>query len=303
MARRVWKVVGAIAGTVVVGLGGFVAWQAHAFDASMERTHARPLPSLSRSTDAAVVSRGKHLAESVAACASGECHGPDLSGGRTIAMGPVATFTGPNITSAGKRAGGYTVPEVARLIRHGVKRDGKGVTFMPVHEINWLPDDDLVAIGSYLATVPPVEKPDGETRVKLLGKLLDRRGKLVLDIARHIEQSPPTGDVPAPEPTARYGRFVARACTGCHGERLSGGPIPGAPSSMPIPANLTPHPSALGPWTFDDFQKLLSTGVKRDGKKLDPFMPLDAVSRLDDIERRALWEYLRTLQPLPFGGR
>lgn len=301
--KRGWKIAGAVVGTVAVGAAGFVGWQAHAFDASMARAHARPLPTLARSSDEAVVTRGKHLAESVGACASADCHGADLAGGKPIAMGPLATLTGPNITGGGKRAGGYTVPELARLVRHGVKRDGRGVAFMPVHEISWLPDDDLVAIGSYLATVPSVDKADGETRVGLLGKLLDRQGKLVFDVARHIEQTPRSDDVPRPEPTARYGAFLARACTGCHGDGLSGGKIPGTPSSVPIPANLTPHAGALGPWSFDDFQRLLATGVKRDGKRLDPFMPLDAVSRLDDIEKKALWAYLRSLPPRPFGGR
>ncbi len=303
MAKRGWKVLGVVVGVVAVGAASFVGWQAHAFDASLARTYERPLPALTRSADEAVVARGKHLAESVGACSSADCHGPDLAGGKPLSMGPVATLTGPNLTPAGKRAGGYTVPELARLIRYGIKRDGHGVVFMPVHELSWLPDDDLTALGSYLATVPPVEKPDGETHVKLLGKILDRQDKMPLDVARRLEHVAPATDVPKPEPTARYGRFVAKACVGCHGEHFSGGRIPGAPSSMPIPANITPDASALGPWTFADFDKLLSTGVKRDGKQLDPFMPIDALSRLDETERRALWEYLRAVPPRPFGGR
>ncbi len=301
--KRGWKIVGGVAAALVVGVGGFVGWQARAFDASMEHPRAQPLPSLARSSDEAVLARGKHLVESVGGCVSAGCHGADLGGGEPIHMGPVATLTGSNITAGGKRAGGYTVPELARLLRYGIKRDGHGVAFMPVQDLSWLPDDDLVAIGSYLATVPRVDKADGETRVKLLGKVLDRQGKLVLDVARKLAEAPRADDVPKPEPTARYGAFVARACTGCHGEHLSGGRIPGAPSSLPIPANITPDPSALGPWSFDDFQKLLATGVKRDGKKLDPFMPIDAFSKLDDVERRALWEYLRAVPPRPFGGR
>lgn len=303
MARKGWKILGGVFVGALLLVGGFVGLQIHAYDTSMEKQYDVPLPKAERSSDAEVLARGKHLTESVGACTSADCHGADLAGGRSIAMGPVATLTGPNITAGGKRAGGYTAAELSRLLRHGLKRDGRSVTFMPVHELSWLPQPDMTAIGSYLATVAAVDKADGETRVKPLGKILDRRDKMVLDVARRINHAATDDDVPAPEPTARYGRFVARACTGCHGDRLSGGPIPGAPSSMPIPANITPHETALKAWTYDDFTKLLSTGVKRDGKQLNPFMPIDALSKLNETERRALWEYLRTVPPLPFGMR
>jgi hypothetical protein len=52
---------------------------------------------------------------------------------------------------------------------------------------------------------------------------------------------------------------------GCHGERLSGGRIPGAPSSLPVPANLTPHASGLGGWSQETFVSVLDTGVRPDG--------------------------------------
>src|SRR5207237_576852 len=137
---------------------------------------------------------------------------------------------------------------------------------------------------------------------KWFGKFLDRMDAIPLDIARRIDHEHP--DLAgAPEPTAAYGRFLAKGCTGCHGKRFSGGPIPGAPSNLPKPLNLTPHETGLKDWTFEDFDKLLSTGVRKNGSALNPFMPLDAIGQLDPVERRALWEYLRTLPPLPLGNR
>jgi hypothetical protein len=84
---------------------------------------------------------------------------------------------------------------------------------------------------------------------------------------------------------------------------LSGGRIPGAPDSFPIPLNLTPHETGLKDWTYDDFAKLLDTGVRKNGKMLDPFMPLVAFAQYDDTERHAVWEYLRALPPTPLGNR
>ena len=67
--------------------------------------------------------------------------------------------------------------------------------------------------------------------------------------------------------------------------------------------NLTPDTSGLAGWTYEDFTKLIDTGVRKNGKKLDPFMPLVAFVRYDDAERHALWAYLQSLPPAPFGNR
>ena len=110
MAKRVWKIVGGVVAAVVVSAGGFVGWNVHAFDASMQKVYDVPLPKVDRSTDEAVIARGKHLTESVGACSTADCHGADLAGGRTLAMGPVATLAGPNITAGGKRAAATRSP-------------------------------------------------------------------------------------------------------------------------------------------------------------------------------------------------
>lgn len=88
-----------------------------------------------------------------------------------------------------------------------------------------------------------------------------------------------------------------------HGEGLSGGPLPGAPSSLPVLVNTTPHESGIAGWTYDDFDRLLTTGIRKDGGKLDPFMPIEAISKADETEKRALWAYLQSVPPRPDGGR
>jgi hypothetical protein len=91
--------------------------------------------------------------------------------------------------------------------------------------------------------------------------------------------------------------------TGCHGPGLSGGPIPGAPPELPVPSNITPHETGIKAYTGADFMRLLNTGIKRNGKKLDPFMPLPALAAMNDIEKRALWAYLSSIPAQPFGNR
>jgi hypothetical protein len=196
----------------------------------------------------------------------------------------------------------YTDAELIRLIRHGVKKDGRSVAFMPSFEFNWLPESDVEAIVSYIRSRPAVEKPNGSIKIGLLGKIIDRQGGIKLDVAGRIDhQNLPQGGPPAP--TAEYGKNVALFCTGCHGDTFSGGAIPGAPAEIPIPTNITSHATGIQDWTEADFYKMLDTGVKKNGEKLDPFMPLEALTNMDEIERKALWKYLRSLPPLPFGGR
>jgi hypothetical protein len=299
--KRILTGLGAVLLVVVLGGAVFVYTKVSSFDASMDRVYDVPVPSLVRSTDPAVLARGHHLVESVAPCATSSCHGTNLGGGKVIVMGPLGSYSGPNLTESGLGAA-YTDGEFVRLIRHGIKKDGRSVLFMPAGDFNWMSESDVVAVVSYLRSVPPVERANQPTHIGLIGKILDRMDKLPMDIARridhdHIEMAPATA------PTAEFGRFLARGCYSCHGKTLSGGPIPGAPASFPVPLNITPHPTGIQGWTYEDFDRLLTAGVRKNGEKLKPFMPIDAYGKLDEVEKRALFAFLLTLPPLPFGGR
>jgi Cytochrome c len=299
--KRILKWIGIVLLAAVVVGGVFVASQVMAFNSSVAKTYDLPLPRIERSNDPAVIERGKHLAESLGGCAISDCHGSDLGGGKVTDIGPVGRMQAQNLTSAG-RGGAYSDGELARLLLHGVKKDGTTVLMMPVGDFNWLPDDDIQAIISYVRSVPPVQRVDRGFEPGLLGKILDRQDKFPIDIARRVDHEH-RANAPTPEPTEKYGRYVGRLCQGCHGEHFSGGPIPGAPPSIPIPPNITPHATGIGAYAYEDFIKLLETGVKKSGEKLNPFMPYEALSHMNELERKALWAFLRSLEPRPFGGR
>jgi hypothetical protein len=304
MGRRIRIGLLAAAAALVLALVGAGTWvwtQTSAYDASIDRVYDVPVPAITASPDPEVIARGEHLAHAVAACATRDCHGVDLGGGKPIDATPVAVFTGPNI-SAGGLGIAYSDGEFARLIRHGIKKDGRTVRFMPVQDFNWLPDSDVVAIISYLRSLPAVSRENGTTDIKVLGKILDRRDQFTIDVARRIDHTKHE-NVPPPAPNAEYGAFLARACTGCHGEHLSGGRIPGSPSQIPTPLNLTPDDTGLKSWTYADFDVLLRTAKRKNGATLDPFMPIAAFAALDDTEKHALWAYLRVIPPLALGNR
>jgi hypothetical protein len=298
---RVLKFVGGAVAIGAAGLGAWVYSQASAFDASMDKVYDVPLPAITRSSDPAVIARGKHLVQSVGACATTNCHGVDLAGGAPIVLGPLGTLAAPNITMANLGLA-YSDGELARVIRHGLKKDGRSLRFMPAPDFCWLPDSDVTAIVSYLRVAAPVEKECQPSHIGLLGKILDRRDKFPFDVARRIDHDKKE-TVPAPEATALYGGYITRLCSGCHGEHFSGGPIPGAPPDLPVPLNITPDESGLKGWTFDDFEKLMRQGIRKDGKPLNPFMPVEAWRNFDDTEMHAAWAFLQTLPARPFGGR
>lgn len=294
-----WLGIGVLALGVVAA--AFVGWNVAAWDRSTSKIYDLPLPDIQRSTDPAVIARGDHLAHSLGGCALADCHGADLGGGKVIDAGPLGSFVAPNITRGGRGAR-YSDRQIARVIRHGVKRDGRPVRLMPANETSWLPDEDVQALVSYVRSVPPVARRSREIRIGVVAKVLDRLDFVQFDAARRIDHERGSRP-PAPAPTAAYGRYIGRMCQGCHTKTLNGGPIPGAPPDMAVPANLTQHATGLAGWTFEDFERVMATGVRKDGRRLDAMMPRQAINNMSDLERRALWAYLTSVPPMPFGER
>lgn len=300
MWKKVLLGLAGVIGVVLIAGGGFVYAQTSAYDESMDQVHDVPVPKMTAATDPDAIARGAHLVESLGGCALGDCHGKGLTGGKTIDVGPVASITAPNITNI---AAAYSDGELARLLRHGIKKDGRSVVMMPVQDFYWLPDEDIAAIIGYIRSLKKSDKATPASVVRPFGKILDRQDSFPLDIARFmkgVERLPPP---PKAARTKEYGKYVARLCAGCHGESFSGGPIPGAPPDLPIPLNLTPHETGMKGWTYEDFVKVSMTGVNPKGKKLNPFMPFEALGKMTDDERGALFDYLMSLPPKEFGNR
>lgn len=268
----------------------------------MTRTYQVAVANLVVPTDAETIARGRHIAVTRGCI---DCHGENLGGGTVIDLPPVARLFATNLTSGEGGVGTrYTDADYERAIRHGVRPDGRPLRFMPSHEFYPLSDQDVTALIAYLRSVPPVNNDPGETSIGPIARALFLAGQMYLVPAELIDHDAPRPTAPPAGPTAEYGAYLATGCVGCHGDGYSGGKIPGAPPEMPIPANITPHrETGIGGWAEADFFRAMREGRRPDGAEIDPFMPWKNFAQMSDDELRAIWLYLQSLRPKPFGQR
>ena len=252
-------------------------------------------------TDAAAIEHGKHMATATGSCT--DCHGPDLGGKVLQEPSAFGTLAAPNLTrGAGGLGGTFAETDWVRAIRHGVHRDGTSLLVMPSEVFVFINETDLGDLIAYLKQIPPVDRTMPHSQLGPLGRALLVAGQvsLITDRTRPL----PFPAIVPPGPTLEYGRYIASyaGCIGCHGPGLSGGHVEGPPGAPPA-ANLTPHSSGLENWTETDFEHALRRGVRKNGTPINVFMPWPNFSGMTDDEMKALWLFVRSVPPKPFGNK
>jgi cytochrome c553 len=254
-----------------------------------------------RALDAAVT-RGKHLVEARYAC--GFCHGSDFGGGVMIEDALIGTVKAPNLTAGeGSVIATYTAGDWDRKVRHGVNPAGHP-GFMPSIDYFAMSDRELSDIVAYLRSLPPIDRTVPPVVFGPLGTILVATGEYRMSADIHPDHSAPHVVEPPPEgPTPEFGSHIAGVCTGCHRTDFSGGPIKGGPPDWPPAANLTPHEQGLASWTYDDFVRLMRTGIRPDGTPtrvpMAEAIPLG--NAMTEVELQALWAHFQSLPPLTDG--
>ena len=226
-------------------------------------------------TDSAGIAAGRHIFET-RGCEG--CHGPGLSGKVFFDDPWIARLVAPNVPKAIR---GYSDPELARLLRHGVRPNGQGVAVMPSSMFYHLDDEDLGALIAYLRTVPePAGHPLPSNSMRLLARVGLTMGQYKVEprtITHGATRAPKGPDA------ASLGRYIAMSsCTECHGERLQGDPQ-GAPALI-----------IVGGYTPSEFAKLMREGVPKDGKEREMMSPVarSRFSHFTDEEVNALYAFL-----------
>lgn len=261
--------------------------------------------------DATAIERGRYLIEIAAAC--GRCHttrGADgqLLPNMKLAGGPIIAERGfravvPNITPDSETGiGRWSDAEIAAAIRDGRRPDGTLIgPPMPIELYRGLSDHDLVAMVTYLRTMPPVRHAVTERSVYPFP--LTPYGPQVVGVP----------DPPKDDPVAR-GAYLAGPvahCMDCHtpplpGERrdwsrIGAGGVPfEGPWGAAVARNITSSKEyGIGDLTDEQIIRALTQGISADGHRLAPPMSVRASiwAQLTERDQHDLVAYLRSLPP------
>ncbi len=282
------------------------------------RTFDAPLPDLASSQDSAVIARGKYLAFGPAHCVS--CHAPmdkfdeiekgldiPLMGGWELNI-PPGSFRAPNLTPDMETGiGSYSDGQLARALRYSVRHNGKALfPFMPFQNMS---DADVIALISFLRSQPPIHNELKNTELSFLGRAVSAFGL--------VDPEGPVGTPPKwveSDSSVVYGEYVANSvanCRGCHTLRdLKTGAYIGVPfaGGMPMESdpsvdglsfvspNITPHQQdgVMAKWDEVTFINRFRAGRVHKGSP----MPWGAFSRMTEIELKALYRYIQSLDPI-----
>lgn len=273
-------------------------------------------------TDPAALERGQHIFRfrGCEACHSGggslnvDSHLnlpsqdlPNMEGNIYLDDPAVGRVIASNLTSGTGGVGSlYAEQDWARAIRHGVRPDGTPLLFMPSTEFYFLSDEDLGAVIAFIKSARPVDNDLPASSVSWTGRAVMTLVPAITFIpAELIPHDAPRPLAPEMGITPAYGEYLTYSCKVCHGLTMSGGPIPGFPSSWPPAPNLTfGGGSALPSWTEEDFMSTIRTGVTPEGREIrGEYMPWGSYKFMNDDELKAVWVYLQSLPKLELGNR
>ncbi len=284
MSSRILRWVGIALGgvAVLVTLATVVVYALSA--PILNKTYDVPLVQIAVPTGPAAVAEGQRLT-TIRGCTG--CHGPQLEGTAFFDDPLLGRIPAPNLTQV---VAGYSDAELERLLRHGVRKNGKGVVIMPSSMLARLSDADLGAMIAYLRTVPRV---DHELPVRVIGPM----GRLGLVMGK-FHQEPDLIDQAAPHPGVAptadrlaYGKYLAlTSCTECHGSDLKGAPPDGGPSG--------PNLAVVSAYSDSAFRAFFRTGNALGNRRLTFMSEIaqDRFSHFTDNEVGSLLAFLKTLK-------
>ncbi|WP_343723077.1 cytochrome c, partial [Herbaspirillum seropedicae] len=112
------------------------------------------------------------------------------------------------------------------------------------------------------------------------------------------------GSASAEDQQILRGAYLARAgdCVACHtskgGAPFAGGLALASPIGAIYSTNITPDKQhGIGDWSYEDFARLMRTGVTKAGYTVYPAMPYPSYSRLTDEDMQALYAYFSKAVP------
>jgi len=291
MLKKVFKIVGIFLGVVVLGALAFYAKVYISTESRINKEYQVSVQQINLQSDSATLAYGERL---ITTKGCNDCHGKDLGGNVFVDDPALGFLVARNLTKGkGGLPADHSVNDWVLALKHGLRRDGKPLLFMPSHEYTMLSEQDMGAIIAYCSTLKPIDRELPASSIGPVGRVLTDLGKLPLLPAEMIDHSKPlTGHVEA-EVSVQYGKYLSTACQGCHRENMKGGePVaPGFPMVADISSTGNP-----GKWTTEQFMSTLRTGHTPEGKVLNPKeMPWTMTTAYTDVELQALHVFLKSM--------
>ncbi len=243
----------------------------------IRRTYAEPATNIAVPTDAPSVAEGMRLAK-IRGCAG--CHGSQLEGQVLIDEPLIGRLAAPDLTIAARE---YSNAELVRIIRRGVRPDGRSVVVMPSAMYSSLRDDDLGKIIAYIRSLPASEGQRRDVTLGPGGRIMLAAGKFKPTAAEVLEAEAAPASFPRPGEANSDGAYLARTvCTECHGAKLEGDQR-GSPD-LRIAAG----------YTLEQFTHLMRTGKALGNRELELMSEVarKRLSHFTDDEIRVLHSYL-----------
>jgi mono/diheme cytochrome c family protein len=272
---------GAVLGLLFIAIAAIYLLSQH----TLNKRYPLPQTAIVVPADAASIAAGQRLA-TIAGCYA-SCHGPKGEGTVLLDEPLIGRLVAPNL-SASVRA--HSDTELANIIRHGLRPDGRSVIVMPAEAFTYLTDADLSLIIAFLRSLPASAGPGPSLSLGPLGRMGLVTGQFKT-AARMIAETVPLPEAASPD--AVTGRYIAQSvCAHCHGTNLRG---------RTTPAYVSPNLQIVTAYSADAFTRLMRTGVPLGGQKLG-MMRQEAqlnLYLLTDAEIASLYAYLHTLPDAP----
>ncbi|WKZ59284.1 MAG: c-type cytochrome [Cyclobacteriaceae bacterium] len=275
-------------GILIVGVYGYMYYQVQT---RINQKYVVQAPVLNIRYDSAQLACGERLAI-VKGCR--DCHGDDM-GGKVFVDDPgLGLLIGKNLTKGkGGLPNDYSTEDWVLALKHGIRRDGKTLLFMPSYEFTHLSEEDMSAIIAYAQSLQPVDRKLPDHNLKPLSYILASLDKLPLIVAEKIDHSTELIKQVKSEVSVDFGKYLSTSCTGCHRPNMKGGD-PIAPG-FPVVPDVTTSGN-VGKWTEDQFITVLRSGKTPEGKEIDPKnMPWPMTAAYTDTELKALYAYLKSI--------
>lgn len=234
------------------------------------------------------MAEGERMAR-IVGCWDG-CHGRRGEGGHEEIEG-VVRHTAPTLSQV---VALYSDDELVRLIRYGVKRDGRSAVGMTSYTLWALGDQDLANIIAHLRRQPVLPPVERKLQLTWRGRVALVTGAWKVSAEQVDRSRPQWGNLPQTTPFER-GRYLASVtCSECHGLDYLGNELEGAPSL-----------AIIGIYSPEQFVQLIRTARPIGGRELNENMRWVADAPFKDEEITGIYQFLRThhgFAPQPFSG-